>query len=293
MARGINLGIGYFKAEPAEYARISAGGRKRKEGNGVASFYLEHNTSIELVSTTTSDQAFGFREISKDNQEINVQGGFMYRITEPEKALAAYNFSIDPKTKRYVTEDAKKLPENLIQVIRASARRAIQKTPLEELLTMSDVLSKKVSEELAQSGLTDGLGIKVETLYITAIKPMPEIEKALGTQYRENLLQKADEAIYGRRAKAIEQERAIQENELSNKISLEQKKAELVKLQGDNAIAEAKYDTEASKMAMSVFDTMDPEKLRAHALYQIGKNANRIETLTITPELLAGIKNGR
>jgi len=284
------LGINYFKAEPAEYARISVNGKIRKEGEGISGFYLGHNTSIEMIGVTTIDQPFVFKEISNDNQELTIQGGFLYQVEDPTKVLKRYNLAIDPKSGTYLSEDNTKIPEHIVQLIRANARRAVQKNSLEALLVMNDELSKSVGDELSKANLVDELGINVKMLYFESIKPAPEIEKALGTEYREGLLQKADVAIYERRAMAVEQERAIKENELSNLIGLEEKRTQLVRLQGDNTIAEAKYKTEAEKLSMTVFDGLNPETLRAHALYQIGKNAARIETLTITPEVLAGLK---
>jgi hypothetical protein len=60
-----------------------------------------------------------------------------------------------------------------------------------------------------------------------AIKPTPETARALEASVREKLLQEADDAIYIRRNASVEQERAIQENELRTDIAVEQKKREI------------------------------------------------------------------
>lgn len=278
--------LGYFKAEPTEFARMSVNGRMKKEGQGIAGFYLPFRTTIELVSVALTDQGFVFTETTNDKQELTLQGGFIYRITDPGKTLGVYNFAIDPKTKQYLTEDPVKLPEQVLQLIRANARRIVQEKPLEELLVMSDELSTTVAQDMPN--LAD-LGVEVRVLYFAAIQPTPEIAKALGAEYREGLLQKADKAMYERRATAVQQEKAIQENELKNKTELEQQRAQLVELQGKNTMQEAQYKADAAKLEMGVFAEMSPETIRAHALYQLGKNAARIETLTVTPEILAGL----
>ena len=285
------LGIGYFKAEPSEYVRISVNGSIRKEGVGVSGFFFPHRTSIELVETTTREQPFAFNEVTKDNQQISLQGGFLYRVAEPGKMFGRYNFAVEPHSKNYLSEDPMKLPEHLVQIIRANSRRIVQTSKLEPLLVMGEELSDKVTAGISGLKVIPDLGLELNLIYFSSIIAPPEIAKALGAEYRENLLQRADQAVYSRRAQAVEQERAILENELKNKIELEQRREQLVKLNGKNVMEEARTKAEAAKLEMAVFEGMGADKLRAHALYEIGRNAQRISTLTITPELLAGFSS--
>ena len=287
------LGVGYFRAEPSEYARMSVNGKTKKEGVGISGFFFPHRTSIELVGITTIEQPFAFGEVTKDNQQISLQGGFLYRIADPGKVVGRYNFAVDPASKEYLSEDPTKLPEHLVQMIRTNSRRIVQTTKLESLLLMGDELSEKVTEGIADLKIVPDLGLEVSLLYFSSIVAPPDITKALGAEYREGLLQKADQAVYSRRAQAVEQERAIQQNELNNRIQLEHQKEQLVKLTGMNVMEEARVKTETARLELAVFDGMEAEKLRAHALYEIGKNAQKIATLTITPELLAGLHNAR
>src|SRR3989344_1666784 len=285
------LGIGYFKAEPSEYVRISVNGSIRKEGVGVSGFFCPHRTSIELVETTTREQPFAFNEVTKDNQQISLQGGFLYRVAEPGKMFGRYNFAVEPHSKNYLSEDPMKLPEHLVQIIRANSRRIVQTSKLEPLLVMGEELSDKVTAGISGLKVIPDLGLELNLIYFSSIVAPPEIAKALGAEYRENLLQRADQAVYSRRAQAVEQERTILENELKNKIELEQRREQLVKLNGKNVMEEARTKAEAAKLEMAVFEGMGADKLRAHALYEIGRNAQRISTLTITPELLAGFSS--
>src|SRR3989344_5732708 len=283
------LGINYFKAEPAEYVRMSVNGKVKKEGIGVSGFFLPHRTSIELVETTMVEQPFAFSEVTKDNQQISLQGGFLYRVAEPGKVFGHYNFAIKPGSRDYLSEDPMKLPEHLVQMIRTNSRRIVQATKLEPLLVMGDDLSDKVTDGISKLKAVPNLGLEVRMIYFSSIVAPPDIAKALGAEYREGLLQRADQALYSRRAQAVEQERAIQENELKNKIELEQRRDKLVQLTGKNVMEEARAKAEAAKLEMAVFEGMEADMLRAHALYELGRNAQRISNLTITPELLAGL----
>lgn len=285
------FGINYFKAEPNEFARISVGGKVKKEGKGVSCFYLPFRTSVELVRVAATDQPFVFTEITKDKQEISIQGGLVYKIADPKQTLGVFDFTIDPHTKQYLTEGGEKFSQALVHLVQDNARRMVQGESLETLLVSSEVLSGGVLDSLRASDTVREMGVKMQMLYFSSIRPSPEIEKALGTTYREALLQKADEAVYARRALAVEKERAIEQNELATKIELEARRKEFVDLEGRNIIQQAEFRAAAAKKELEVYEGLDPATLTAHGIYQIGKNASRIGTLMITPDMLTSMMN--
>ena len=283
------LGINYFKAEPTEFVRIRVGDKVKREGIGISMFYMPFKTTIEMTPITANDQPFVFQEMSQDNQEVTLQGGFIYRFSDPITAMKNYNFSINPRTKKYQNEDNTKLSEHILHLVRGKARKIVQKTSLEKLLVMGDNLANKITESLAKDEMVTKMGIDFQTLYFGAITPKPDIAKALEATYREELLQKADEAIYARRAQAVEKERIIKENEMRTQIEIEQKRKELVELEGANNLQGAIYKSKAIKEEITAYNETKPEMIVAQALLKMGENAERISNLTITPEILAGI----
>jgi regulator of protease activity HflC (stomatin/prohibitin superfamily) len=284
------LGIGYFKAEPSEYARMTVNGKVVEEGRGIAGYFLTHRTSIELVGTTVIDQPFNFREISGDNQEVNLQGGLLYRVTDPAKILSTYNHSINPKTRAHVSEDPEKLQEFILGIAQGEARRYVQPRPLEDLLKAVDPLSSAVLEAVTKSQPLKDLGLEVTSFYLFGIIPSEQIAKALGAEYREGLLKRADAASYDRRANAVEQEKRIKENELANRAYLAEKEKGVVALEGQNLIDRAKHDASAEKERLLAYEGLSPEALRAHALLLFGKNAQKIENFSVTPEMLGALR---
>src|SRR5439155_18161206 len=82
-------------------------------------------------------------------------------------------------------------------------------------------------------------------------KPKPETARALEAQAREELLRNADEAIYSRRNSAVEQERAIKENELNTEIAVENKKRQIKEAQmdADRAVRERRRQIEQEEMS--------------------------------------------
>jgi hypothetical protein len=152
--------------------------------------------------------------------------------------------------------------------------------------------------------LLDPLGADLLSVYFVAAKPTPEVAKALEADYRETLLRKADMALSARRAAAVEEERKIKENELNTEITLEQQRRQLIDLQGNNALQEATnhgkaleeeaaYRTRVRQKELDLYTAIDPRKVLALAMTDLGQNAGRIGNLTITSEILASLLDGR
>src|SRR5438046_7116501 len=91
-------------------------------------------------------------------------------------------------------------------------------------------------------------------LSILAIKPTPETARALEAETREQLFREADEAIYARRNAAVQQERAIKENELNTEIAVENKKRQIRETQMDaeRAVQEKKHLVEKEALAADI-----------------------------------------
>lgn len=88
-------------------------------------------------------------------------------------------------------------------------------------------------------------GIEVVAVRVVALRPEPEVERALRTPARERIQQDADRATYERRAVAVERERAIAENELASRIELARREEQLVEQRGTNARREAEEQAAA------------------------------------------------
>ena len=113
---------------------------------------------------------------------------------------------------------------------------------------------KTVRAGLSASPDIAQLGLEILGLSVLAIKPTPETSRALEAETREQLLKEADEAICIRRNSAVEQERAIKENELNTEIAVEQKKRQIRETQMDaeRAVQEKRHQIDKSDMAANV-----------------------------------------
>src|SRR3972149_6936903 len=109
--------IGYFKGEPTDYLLVYSGKRLAREGAGLAFFYWRPNTSIVSIPTSTIDVPFILNETTGNFQAVTVQGQLTYRIAQPKTTAAILNYSIDPATRAYKSEDPDKLAGRIVNVV--------------------------------------------------------------------------------------------------------------------------------------------------------------------------------
>ncbi len=298
------LGIGFFKALPTDHVIKYTGGRVAQEGQGLAFFYAHHNTQIVAIPTSSNDANFIFNEVTSNFQSVTIQGQFTYRIKDPKRVAALLNFTLDPRTRNYVSSDPERLPQRITNIIQMETRAELQKKSLEDVLGQYEAIALAVFERVQKANLLDSLGVELMSVFFISAKPTPKVAKALEASYRETLLRKADEAIFARRAAAVEEERKIKENELHTEITLEERRQQLIDLQGGNALREAEnrgkaaelesqFQAKAKAATLAVYKSFEPRALLALALTEMGENAGNIGTLTITSEILASLLNGR
>jgi uncharacterized membrane protein YqiK len=93
----------------------------------------------------------------------------------------------------------------------------------------------------------ESMGMAVVGVQVVSVISTSELEKALQTPTREAIQQKADEAIFARRALAVEKERAIRENELSTELELAKRQESLIEQYGANRMREVKRKAESEQ----------------------------------------------
>jgi hypothetical protein len=294
------FGIGYFKAEPTEFVRKVVGGRVKREGLALSFYYHKSRTSIVVVPVSSADAAFVFNEQTGNYQDVTIQGQLTYRIVEPRRTMEMLNYVIDPKRRAHVSQDPERLKQRIVVAVQMETRRQVERKVLEEVLGNAASISEEVEEEMRSRDLLAPLGVELLSLNFTSLSPNPEVGKALEAEYRETLLRRADEAIYARRAAAVEEEGKIKSNELEGEISLARERERLIDLEAANARKksqawgerrelEAGFTARASEMELTPYRDLDPRKVLALAMRDIGINAGKVGNLNITSEVLADL----
>ncbi len=226
------FGFRFVKTEPTQFAMLMRNGKVIKKGEGLAFWRYAPRSSIVVVPTGSAHQPFMFAETTADFQEVTIQGQVAFRVAEPEKTARLLNFTLGPNG-AYVSEDPQKLGARVVDAVRVAMRDEVQALTLQQAMAAGAALARRVAETFRARPTIAALGLELLDLSVLAVKPKPETQRALEAEAREDLLRRADEAISARRNAAVEQERAIRENELATEIAVELKKRQVLETQLD------------------------------------------------------------
>jgi hypothetical protein len=309
------LGLRYLKVPPTTYVLHYSGGSIKREGAGLSFFYFGPTAEIVEIPLASTDAPFVFNEVTADFQDATIQGQLTFRIKTPKRVAEVLDYSVDGQG-NYRSDDPTKLSERLTNAAQIAARAFTQRHMLRELLVKADALVLEVLDGLKRSETVEMLGLEILGLSIQSIKPTPEMSKALQADAREDLLRKADEAIFARRNAAVALERSIRENELQTEIAVETKKRQVRETQMaadiaveeqraalvDQKVSNDKKESEARaadlkamleplqgadwRTLMAASGGADPRLNIAVAFRELAENASKIGELNISPDLL-------
>ena len=292
-----------------------------RAGAGVSIWFRPLSAVLNEVPVDDRELPLLFHARTSDFQDVTVQATVTYRVTDPVIAAGRIDFSIDPDTGLWrgtpldqvaglLTESAQQYAIDLLATADLTTAMAGGVSPVRQVI--ADGLGS--DERLAETG------IAVVGVRVVAVRPEPEVEKALRTPTREQVQQEADKATFERRAVAVERERAIGENELQTQIELARREEQLVTQRGANArreaeevaaagsiaaeaearrtvtLAEARAegtrlagsaqgDAEAARVA--AYRDVSEAVLLSLAVKELAANLPQIETLVLSPDLVS------
>lgn len=249
----------YIKFSPNDYVIRYTNGKIVKEGRGLSFFFLERNTSVVAIPISTSDTDFIFEEITKDFQQIIVQGQITYKISDYKKISNALDFTVNLKNKTHLNKPIEKLSKRIINIAEVLIKNSVGTTLLTDAIQSSQDIAGIVFDGLKNNNELTELGITITGFSILKIAANAETARALEAKTREEILKQADDALYERRNASIEQERKVKENQLNTELSIEQKNKVIkesqiatrrMSLEKENELAKMKIesDNELSKM---------------------------------------------
>jgi regulator of protease activity HflC (stomatin/prohibitin superfamily) len=314
--------VRHLRTGPTSYVLHLRRGKPAHAGTGVAFWFRPLSAAISELPVDDRELPLAVRARTRDAQEVSVQGTLTFRITDPAVAATRLDFGIDTRTGRWRNAPLEQLSSLLGELAAQHALDTLAPLSLQESLTGGiGLVRAAVMEQLATEPRLADIGVTVVGVRVLAIRPEPELERALQTPSRELVQQEADRATYERRALAVQRERAIAENELQNQIELATREQKLVEQRGANerrraeeaaaagrigtaaeserrttlaeaeaiatrAVGAASAETEAARMA--VYRDLDPAVLLALAARELAGSLPAIDHLTITPDVLTG-----
>ncbi|MER6227413.1 SPFH domain-containing protein [Streptomyces sp. 900105755] len=240
------LGWRHLRGAPTAHVRHHRGEQLLHDGPGLSFWFRALTAAISEVPVDDRELAMTFHARTADFQDVAVQATVTYRVGDPAVAAARLDFSIDPDTGVWRGTPLEQLGTLLTETAQQHALDALARTPLAEALVDGvAVVRERVAAGLAAEPRLPATGIEVVAVRVMALRPEPEVERALRTPAREQIQQEADRATYERRAVAVERERAIAENELASRIELARREEQLVEQRGTNARREAEENAAA------------------------------------------------
>ncbi|WP_029434264.1 SPFH domain-containing protein [Blastococcus sp. URHD0036] len=298
-------------------------GRVVQAATGASFWFRPLSAVLSEIPVDDRELPLLFHARTADFQDATVQMTLTFRVVDPGLAAARVDFSIDPGTGRWrgtpleqvaglLTESAQQHALDLLTTVDLATALTGGVAPVRQAVERGLVADVRLAET----------GIAVIGVRVVAVRPEADVERALQTPTRERVQQEADRATYERRALAVERERAISENELANQIELARREEELVGQRGVNARREAEQAAAAAEVAsearahreqreaqvradaerlagaaradataayLAAHADVAPDVLLALAAADLAKNLPQIESLVLTPDLLAPV----
>lgn len=279
----------FYKGDPNAHIIAFRNGRPVRQGTGISFLYLPLHTTVARIPTVAREAPFVIKETTIDYQEVAIQGTVTYRIADPAQAAERLDFTVAPGTGAYSTDDPGRLVERIVNATQARTRGVIRTWALEQTLDRAQRLADEVAGQLRDEQALADLGVVVDGVYINGIKAKPEVEKALEAKYRETVNRRADEAIFERRAAALEQERQLKHKEMATNIEVENRRKDLVTQQVENDLKVAEAEGQAQEMKLAPLTKQPTQVLVALALKEWAANPAAIGQLNITPDMLTQV----
>lgn len=280
----------FRRAGATGHVFLLKGGKSRSYGLAWSGFILP-STTVAVVPTTSRIVDFSIDARTKDKQNVTVSGNLKIALS-PDVAATKFDFTVDPKNGSYVSQWERDLQAIVLERVLGPVRNKVKNLLIEDVVLAQAEIEIAVTEAL--SGGTNPLsarGINIESCSIDRVEAEDEdVAQSIGAKEREDMLSNADKATHARRIASATNERAVQTYEARTKLELEKERANLIKKQSENKKTEAIAEADATRIRLAPMNEVEPSKVLAASIMEMAKGG-RIGSLTISPELLAAIKD--
>ncbi len=269
------FGIRFIKSQPTTHLMQFRGGQLVREGAGLSFFYYSPSSSLVAVPIASRDAGFMLELVTSDFQGVTVQGELTYRVGDPARISRMMDFSLTPDGRAYASDDPERLQERVVMQVRAIVQQVIQALPLRKAIQASAEVARAVQGQLGEQPEVQALGLEILGVAVVAIRPTPDIARALEAEAREANLKAADDAISQRRMAGVQNERAIRQTELKVR-----------------AVMDALENADPRVVQALAAVGMQPGQLIAQAFGGLAERAERIGQLNLSPDLLGSLLAG-
>ncbi|MDG4864965.1 SPFH domain-containing protein, partial [Streptomyces sp. T-3] len=176
------FGWRHLRSAPTAHIRHHRRGTLVHDGPGLSFWFRSLTAALSEVPVNDRELAMAFHARTSDFQDVSVQATVTYRISEPATAAERLDFSIDPDTGVWRGAPLEQLATLLTETAQQHALDVLARTPLSAAL-MDGVAAvrARIADGLAAEPRLPGTGIEVVAARVVAIRPEPEVERALRT----------------------------------------------------------------------------------------------------------------
>lgn len=239
----------HLRADESAFVIHNKRGRLVRSGRGLSFWFAPLAASIAEVPLDDRELPILFHGRSAEFQDVTVQAVATWRVADPEALARRVDFAIDLSDGSWVKQPLDKMSTMLTELAQQLAWDYLAQTALQEILAHGiGPIRRLIHDGLTEDANLAEMGIQIVSVRIASIRPTAETERALQTPARERIQQEADRATFERRALAVKQERAIEENELQNRIELARREETLITQQGANAHRRATDEAEKQRI---------------------------------------------
>jgi hypothetical protein len=315
----------HLRGSATAHVRHVRGGRLAHDGRGESFWYRPLSAVISEVPVDDRELPLLVQARTVDFQAVAVQATLSYRVVDPAVAADRIDFSVDPSTGAWRGDPLSTLASLLTELAQQQALDLLAELSLARALTSTSALRERIREGLEADTRLRDAGLALVGVRVLAVRPEPDVERALQTPTREAVQQDADRALFERRAVAVEKERAISENELQSKIELAVREERLVTQRGQNERRRAEEKAAASAVAttaeadrertlagsradarrlvgvaeaeaevarLAAYRDVDTAVLTALALQELAAHLPQIGTVSLSPDLVTTVLGG-
>ena len=299
----------HLRTNPTSHVRHLRHGHVAHDGPAQAFWFRPLSSAISEIPVDDREQPLLFHARTRDFQDVAVQATITYRVVDPAKAATRVDFAIDLEMGVWQGRPLEQLGGLLTELAQQHTLDLLATMTLPTALAdgMGAVRDRIWTGLGADPRIAD-MGMEIVDVRVVAVRAEPEIERALQTPTREEIQKDSDKATFGRRALAVERERAIAENELQNQIELARREEALVQQKGQNdrmraseqaavegLVAEARAastrvvgaaEADAEAARLEAYRHLDSVTILGLALKDLAGHLPEIGTLNLTPDVL-------
>jgi len=265
--------VRHLNGAATTYVQLIKRGSVRRDGVGGSFWFRPLGSVLSEVPVDDRELPMLFHGRTQDFFDVAVQGTITFRVVDPALAAARLDFSVHPVSGGWNGRPLDQLAGLLTETAQQQTVELLTRHTLTEAISRGVAATREaIAAELGDDARLADTGVRVIDVRIVAIRPEPDVEKALQTPARELVQQDADKATFERRAVAVEREAAIGENELANQIELARREEELVAQRGQNdrRAAELNAATRAVSSRSEAEATVERARAQAESVELVG-----------------------